>query len=123
MNELEKLLLEKKALETKIRALKSPEYIRCGSVKIEKKDQDSDIWRVYAMTEYTQTEYESRESFKERTGKSDFYYYIERKAVAKIRTSRWWPFIKEETKEQTIKTIKQVSKDLNELIRKLEEEQ
>ena len=121
--ELQRLLMEKKAIETKIRALKAPVYIRNGSVKIEKKNQDVGAWQVCAMTEYDKTEYETREAYEARIGRKDEYgYYSHRKEVATFKASRWWPFIREDTKAEALKTIKMVANDLLGLIEKLENE-
>ena len=123
ISELQMLLMEKKAIETKIRALKAPVYIRNGSVKIEKKKQDFGAWQVCAMTEYDKTEYETRESYDARIGREDAYgYYTNRKQIATFKASRWWPFIREDTKEEALKTIKMVANDLLGLVEKIEKE-
>jgi len=64
ISELQRLLIEKRAIESKIRALKAPVYVRCGSVKIEKKNQDAGAWQVCAISDYEDTKKEAIESIK-----------------------------------------------------------
>ena len=119
MTELERLLIEKKTLEAKIRALKAPVYIKCGSVKIEKKkDKDECAWQVCALSEYLKTEYETEEAFNARPGHGR-YYYGDRKVICTYKSNRWWPFIREDTKEDAIKKILTVARDFRELAKQL----
>ena len=123
ISELQRLLIEKRAIESKIRALKAPVYVRCGSVKIEKKNQDAGAWQVCAISDYEKTEYETREAYEARIGRFDKYgYHVNKKKVATIKATRWWPFIRKDTKKEAIESIKTIANDLHALAEKLEEE-
>ena len=119
---LESLLKQKKEIELAIRMHTAPALIRCGTVKVEKKEgKNVGAWQVCAMTTSTNCVYETREAYSQRTGDKydSAYYWDKRKIISTVEAGRWSPFIRKDTKEELCESIRTILTDLNDLLNEL----
>ena len=114
MNELERLLFEKREIEKKINELKSGNYTHVGCVRLEKKDKDDHAWQIAFLTLQTHTGYETRAEAAKH-GRT----YKEREKVVSIEVDRWQNVYRENTKEDAIKRIELMINDMQELYKQL----
>lgn len=115
MNELDKLLEERKMLDRKIRLLKKvgSDAGQFETIRYSHKSDEEDgrEWQAYICVTRTYKKYESSQVAL-KNGRN----YSERKLVANPERAVWQSFIREKTREEAAKKIRLIIKDLNALL-------
>ena len=108
MSEMELLLKQKKEIEDRIKELKSKFMIRTDLIKFEQKDSsdnDNRCWQVAASGTYMKRKYTKTRPYD---------------LISEEEHQRWYPFIHEKTKDEAVKTIREIVRELQKILQKVE---